>query len=88
MRVCVYKSRENDAATRIHDFTVGIYRREDLIRASNPFDPWPTNEQRTGRHNAHLAHLRPDPRTRRASQRHHLRTVDNRECQPFLFPNE
>jgi hypothetical protein len=78
MRVRVDKPRQNDATTSVYDFTVTIDQPLNLIRAPNPFNPWPVNEQRTGRDDAQLAHLWSNTRPRRPGKRYNLRTIDYR----------
>src|ERR1043165_8300742 len=79
MRVRVDKPRQHDPATRIHYLAVTINKFLDLLRATDPFDQTITNQYCAGCNDAELAHLGPDPRTRRPGKRHHLRRIHNRE---------
>ena len=79
MRVSIDEAGENNTPARVHHLTVGIDQFFDFLRAPDSFNPCSANKQRTGRHNAELAHLRSNPRSRRPGKRHHLRTINNRQ---------
>ena len=57
----------------------------DLIPAAQLSNQSIANEHSAVRNDAKLAQLRPNARTRWSSQRHQLRTVNNRERLTFFF---
>jgi hypothetical protein len=78
MRVRVNKPRQNNAATRVYNLTLAINQPLDLFVRASPFNPWPVNEQRTGRDDSKLAHLWSNTRPRRPGKRYNLRTINYR----------
>jgi len=77
MRMCINKTRQEHPTTSINNGRVVINERFDL--SSNSLDQTIANEQSPTRNNPELTHLRANPRPRRPSQRHHLRTVNYSE---------
>jgi len=85
MRVRVDKPRQHDTPERVYYCSLAIDQRLDLIPAPNALDQSVTNKHATVRDNAQLAQLWTSAWTRRTSQRHELRTVNNSDSLTFFF---